>query len=191
MISNALQFLLHTILGLFTIAVLLRFYLQLTNAPFHNPVSQTIVALTNFAVRPLRRIVPSWGGLDLSTLLLAYLSQLMLHIGIQFTRDFPLFVAGHPVWLALLGLALVGIIKFSIYIFLYAVILQAILSWFHQQTVISPALHALTRPVMRPVQNLIPRLNGVDLSPLVIFIVAELLLILIVTPLELQFLRLF
>ncbi|PKO53755.1 MAG: osmotic-shock protein [Betaproteobacteria bacterium HGW-Betaproteobacteria-2] len=191
MITNALQFLLHTILGLFTIAVLLRFYLQLTNAPFHNPVSQTIVALTNFAVRPLRRIVPSWGGLDLSTLLLAYLSQLLLDIGIQLTRDFPLFVAGYPVWLALLGLALVGLIKFSIYIFLYAVILQAILSWFHQQTVISPALNALTRPVMRPVQSLVPRLNGVDLSPLVIFIIAELLLILIVTPLELQFLRLF
>jgi YggT family protein len=191
MITNALQFLLHTILGLFTIAVLLRFYLQLTNAPFHNPVSQTIVALTNFAVRPLRRIVPSWGGLDLSTLLLAYLSQLLLDIGIQFTRDFPLFVAGYPVWFALLGLALVGIIKFSIYIFLYAVILQAILSWFQQQTVISPALNALTRPVMRPIQSLIPRINGVDLSPLVIFILAELLLILIVTPLELQFLRLF
>ena len=191
MITNALQFLLHTILGLFTIAVLLRFYLQLTNAPFHNPVSQTIVALTNFAVRPLRRIVPSWGGLDLSTLLLAYLCQLLLDIGIQLTRDFPLFVAGYPVWLALLGLALVGIIKFSIYIFLYAVILQAILSWFHQQTVISPALNALTRPVMRPVQSLVPRLNGVDLSPLVVFIIAELLLILIVTPLELQFLSLF
>lgn len=191
MINTALQFLLHTILGLFTIAVLLRFYLQLTNAPFHNPVSQTIVALTNFAVRPLRRIVPSWGGLDLSTLLLAYLSQLLLHLGLLFARDFPLFVAGQPVWLALLGLGLIGIIKFSIYIFLYAVILQAILNWFHQQTLISPALNALTRPVMRPVQNLVPRLNGVDLSPLVIFIFAELLLILFVTPLELQLLSLF
>lgn len=191
MINTALQFLLHTILGLFTIAVLLRFYLQLTNAPFHNPASQTIVALTNFAVRPLRRFIPSWGGLDLSTLLLAYLSQLLLQVGLLFTRDFPLFVAGQPVWFALLGLGLIGIIKFSIYIFLYAVILQAILSWFHQQTVISPALNALTRPVMRPVQNLVPRLNGVDLSPLVIFILAELLLILFVRPLELQLLSLF
>src|SRR5690606_13841518 len=181
MITTALQFLLHTLLGLFTIVVLLRFYLQLTNAPFHNPVSQTIVALTNFAVRPLRRFIPSWGGLDLSTLLLAYLAQLLLHLGLLFTRDFPLLVAGQPVWLALLGLALVGIIKFSIYIFLYAVILQAILSWFHQQTLISPALHALTRPVMRPIQSLIPRLNGIDLSPLVIFILAELILILFVT----------
>lgn len=191
MITNALQFLLHTILGLYTIAVLLRFYLQLTNAPFHNPVSQTVVAITNFAVRPLRRILPSWGSLDLSTLLLAYISQFILHLGIQLTRDFPLMVAGHPVWLALLGLALIGVIKFSIYIFLYAVILQAILSWFNPHTVITPALNALTRPVLQPVQRFVPKMNGIDLSPLVVFILAELLLILVVTPLELQFLRLF
>jgi len=190
MITTALQFLLHTILGLFTIAVLLRFYLQLTNAPFHNPVSQTIIALTNFAVRPIRRVMPSWDGLDLSTLFLAYFSQLLLHLGLLLTRDFPLFVAGQSVWFAILGLALVGIIKFSIYIFLYAVILQAILSWFHQQTIISPVLYALTRPVMRPVQNLVPRLGGVDLSPLVIFIIAELILILFITPTEIRILRL-
>lgn len=191
MITNALQFLLHTILGLFTIAVLLRFYLQLTNAPFHNPVSQTVVALTNFAVRPLRRVIPSWGSLDLSTLLLAFVCQLMLDIGIQMTRDFPLLVAGYHVWFALLGLAILGVIKFTIYIFLYAVILQAILSWFNPHTIITPALNALTRPVMQPVQRLVPRVNGIDLSPLVIFILAELLLILFVTPLELQLLRLF
>jgi len=191
MITNALQFLLHTILGLFTIAVLLRFYLQLTNAPFHNPVSQTVVALTNFAVRPLRRIIPSWGRLDLSTLLLAYISQLILDIGIQLTRDFPLMVAGYEVWFAIAGLALLGVIKFTIYIFLYAVILQAILNWFNPHTIITPALNAVTRPVMQPVQRLVPRVNGIDLSPLVIFILAELLLILFVTPLELQLLRLF
>jgi YggT family protein len=191
MITNALQFLLHTILGLFTIAVLLRFYLQLTNAPFHNPVSQTVVALTNFAVRPLRRIIPSWGKLDLSTLILAFLSQLLLDIGVQMIRDFPLLVAGYHVWFALAGLAVLGVIKFTIYIFLYAVILQAILSWFNSHTIISPALNALTRPVMHPVQRMIPRVSGIDLSPLVIFILAELLLILFVTPLELQLLSLF
>src|SRR5690606_39697643 len=137
MIINALQFLLHTVFGLFTIAVLLRFYLQMTNAPFHNPVSQAVVAVTSFAVKPLRRFIPSWGKLDLSTLLLAYCCQLILHLGIQLTRDFPLMVAGHSVWLALFGLALIGIVKLSIYIFLYAVILQAILSWFNSHTVIS------------------------------------------------------
>lgn len=191
MITNALQFLLHTLLGLFTIAVLLRFYLQLTNAPFHNPVSQAVVALTNFAVLPLRRMIPSWGRIDLSTLLLAFICQLLLDVGIQLTREFPLLVAGYPIWLAIVGLAVLGIIKFTIYIFLYAVILQAILSWFNPHTIITPALNALTRPVMQPVQRMVPKVNGIDLSPLVIFILAELLLILFVTPLELQLLRLF
>jgi YggT family protein len=191
MIINALQFLLHTLLGLFTIVLLLRFYLQLTNAPFSNPVSQMVVAITSFAVRPLRRIMPSWGRIDLSTLLLAYISQLILHLGVQLTRDFPLLVAGHPVWLAISGLALIGVIKFSLYIFLYAVILQAILSWFNQHTMITSALSALTRPVLWPVQRFVPRLNGIDLSPLVVFILAELILILIVTPMELQLLSLF
>jgi YggT family protein len=191
MITNALQFLLHTVLGLFTIALLLRFYLQATNAPFHNPVSQAVIAITAFAVKPLRRIVPSWGKLDLSTLVLAWFSQFLLYLGLLLTQDFPLLVAGHMVWIALAGLALGGILKFSIYIFLYAVILHAILSWLNPHTVITPALNALTRPVMLPVQRHVPRLGGIDLSPLVIFILAQLLLILIVTPLELQLLRLF
>jgi YggT family protein len=191
MITNALQFLLHTVLGLFTIALLLRFYLQATNAPFHNPVSQAVIAITAFAVKPLRRIVPSWGKLDLSTLVLAWFSQFLLYLGLLLSQDFPLLVAGHMVWIALAGLALVGILKFSIYIFLYAVILHAILSWLNPHTAITPALNALTRPVMLPVQRHVPRLGGIDLSPLVIFILAQLLLILIVTPLELQLFRLF
>lgn len=191
MMTHALQFLLHTILDLFTIALLLRCYLQLTGAPFHNPVSQAVVAVTGFIVTPLRRVVPSWGRLDLSTLLLASISQFLLHLGLQLTRDFPLLVAGQQIWLALIGLALIGVVKFSIYIFLYAVVLHAILSWFHTPTAITAALNALTRPLLSRAQRLMPRLNGIDLSPLVIFILAELLLILFVTPLELRFLRLF
>lgn len=191
MINNALQFLLHTILGLFTLAVLLRFYLQLTGAPFKNPASQAVVALTNFVVVPLRRLVPGWGGLDFATLILAFVAQLLLQLATLWLSDFPLFVAGNQVWLALLGLALIGLLKLSIYIFLYAVLLQAILSWVNPYTVITPVLDALTRPLLKPVRNRIPTAGGLDLSPLVIFIGAELLLILIVAPLEQQFLKLF
>lgn len=191
MIINALEFLLQTILGLFTIAVLLRFYLQLTGASFQNPVSQAVVALTNFAVKPLRRLIPSWGGLDSSTLLLAYFSQLLLQLGTLWLRDFPLMVAGYSIWLALLGLALTGLLKLSIYIFLYAVFLQAILSWVNPYTVITPALDALTRPLLKPLRKRVPTAGGIDLTPLVVFIGAELLLILIIAPLEQQFLQMF
>lgn len=191
MMTNAMEFLLHTLLGLFTLAVLLRFYLQLTNAPFHNTFSQAVVILTNFAVRPLRRIIPSWSGLDLSTLLLAFLAQLLLQIATLWLRDFPLMVAGHLILTALLGLAFVGLLKFSITIFLYAVLLQAILSWVNPYTPLAPVLDALTRPLLNPLRKNIPMAGGIDFSPLIVFIAAELLLILLVAPLEQQFLRMF
>ncbi|MDR5172494.1 YggT family protein [Methylobacillus flagellatus] len=191
MINNALQFLLHTILGLFTLALLLRFYLQLTRAPFHNPVSQAMVAVTNFAVRPVRRFIPGIGGLDTSTLLLAFIAQFLLQVGSLWIRDFPLLVADNTIWIALLGLAFVGLLKLSIYIFLYAVLLQAILSWINPHTILTPVLDALTRPLLRPLRNRIPTAGGFDLSPLVVFIVAQLVLIVFVTPMEQQLLRLF
>jgi len=191
MMANALEFLLHTVLGLFTLAVLLRFYLQLTNAPFHNQFSQAVVSLTNFAVRPLRHIIPSWSGLDLSTLVLAFLAQLLLQLATLWLRDFPLLVAGHLIVSALLGLAFVGLLKFSITIFLYAVLLQAILSWVNPYTPLAPVLDALTAPLLNPLRKRIPMAGGIDFSPLIIFIAAELLLILLVAPLEQQFLRMF
>ena len=191
MITNALSFLLHTLLGLFTLAVLLRFYLQLTGAPFQNPASQAVVALTNFAVKPLRRIVPGWRGLDLSTLLLAFVGQLLLQLGLLWLHDFPLMVAGHVVWGVLLGLAAVGVLKLSIYIFLYAVLLQAILSWVNPHTMITPVLNALTNPLLRPLRKRISTAGGIDLTPLIVFIVAEMLLIIVVAPLEQQLLRVF
>lgn len=191
MMANALEFLLHTVLGLFTMAVLLRFYLQLTNAPFRNPFSQAVVTLTNFAVRPLRRIIPSWSGLDLSTLFLAFVAQLLLQLVTLWLRDFPLLVAGHLIVSALVGLAFVGLLKLSITIFLYAVLLQAVLSWVNPYTPLAPVLDALTAPLLNPLRKRIPMAGGIDFSPLIIFIAAELLLILLVAPLEQQFLRMF
>jgi YggT family protein len=191
MMANALEFLLHTVLGLFTLAVLLRFYLQLTNAPFRNPFSQAVVTLTNFAVRPLRRIIPSWSGLDLSTLFLAFVAQLLLQLVTLWLRDFPLLVAGHLIVSALVGLAFVGLLKLSITIFLYAVLLQAVLSWVNPYTPLAPVLDALTAPLLNPLRKRIPMAGGIDFSPLIIFIAAELLLILLVAPLEQQFLRMF
>jgi YggT family protein len=72
--TNALIFLLNTLLGLMSLAFLLRFYLQAANAPFRNPLSQAVVTITDFAVIPARRVVPSMFKLDTSTLLLAFVT---------------------------------------------------------------------------------------------------------------------
>ncbi len=189
MIATAFAFILQTIFGLFTLMLLLRFYLQLTRAPFQNPISQAVVAVTNFVVKPVRKVVPGWRGLDLTTLLLAYVTQFILLVLIRWLGDFPFLVAGSSIWIALLGLALVEILKLSIYIFLYAVIAQAILSWINPYNQLTPLLDALTRPVLNPLRRLIPTAGGFDFSPIVVFIVAQLLLMLVVAPLEMQFMR--
>ena len=191
MLAQALEFLFGTVLGLFTLALLLRFYLQLTAAPFHNPFCQAVVALTNFAVRPLRRVLPAWGWLDSASLLLALLSQLLLQLTVLWLRDFPLLVADAPVLPALLGLAALSLVRLSIYIFMYGVLLQAILSWINPHTPLAPVLDSLTRPLLRPLRRRMPLLGGIDLSPLVVFIAAELMLMLLVMPLEMQLSRLF
>jgi len=191
MIATALAFILQTLLGLFTLMVLLRFYLQLTGAPFKNPVSQAVITVTNFAIKPLRRVIPGWGGLDLSSLVLAYFTQFILLVAIRWLSDFPFMVAGSSIWLALLGLAMAEILKLSIYIFLYAVIAQAILSWLNPHNPLGPVLDALTRPILSPIQRLIPSAGGFDFSPIIVFIIAQLLLMLFIAPLEMQFARLF
>lgn len=191
MLSGALIFLLDTLLGLLTLAFLLRCYLQLTGAPFHNPFSQSVIAFTNFAVRPLRRFVPAIGWLDTASLLLALLTQLLLQLAILWLRDFPILVAGSQIFLAMTGLALLGVFKLTLYMLLYAVIIQAILSWVNPHTPLAPVLDSLTRPFLRPIRRHLPATAGFDLSPLVIFIVVQLLLMMLVAPMESQLLHLF
>lgn len=184
MINNAITFLLETVLGLLSIAFLLRFYFQLTKASFQNQFAQLIVTLTNFAVKPARRIVPGLGKIDISTLLLAYLTQLIMHTLVLLLKGFPLFVAGNSVWLVILGVALIGILSSSVSIFLYAVLIQAVLSWVNPHTPVAPTLTSLTYPVLRLFRKYIPPAGNFDLSPLAFIILAQLLLTTILIPLE-------
>ena len=118
MFANAMEFVLGTVLGLLTIAFLLRCYLQLTGAPFHNPVSQFVVAVTNFAVRPVRRLIPAIGWLDTASLLLALLTQLLLQLAVLWLRDFPLMVADPQVYGAVRGRAARGNLNHTLNIML-------------------------------------------------------------------------
>ena len=191
MLTNALAFLLQTILGLLVLAFLVRFFLQLTRTSFQNPLAQAIISVTNFAVKPLRRILPSWRNIDLSTLILALATQWLLQLGLLSLQDFPLLVAGNQIWFILFGLAVVSIIKLSIYIFIGAVLIQAVLSWVNPYSPMSPMLNSFTLPVLKPLRQFFTAANGLDFSPLVFTIVAQLLIITIVVPLENYFNKMF
>ncbi len=187
MLTNALAFLLQTILGLLVLAFLVRFFLQLTRTSFQNPLAQTVISVTNFAVKPLRRILPSWRNIDLSTLMLAIITQWLLQLGLLSLQDFPLLVAGNQVWFILIGIALVSVIKLSIYIFIGAVLIQAVLSWISPYSPMSPMLNSFTSPVLKPLRQFFTAANGLDFSPLVFTIIAQLLIITLVVPLEYYF----
>lgn len=184
MLNNALIFLLQAILGLMVLLFLLRFYFQLTKVSFQQQAAQLVVTLTNFAVKPMRRIVPSFRQIDLSTLLLAYLTQLLLTFATLWLKGFPLLIAGSHVWLTVLLVALLGIISMSISIFMYAVLIQAVLSWVNPYTPIAPVLDKLTYPVLSVLRKFIPNAGNIDLSPLIFIIAAQLLLTTILIPVE-------
>ena len=178
MIAGALVFLVETLGGLFTVALLLRFLLQWTRAAQRGPVSDFFNALTNFAVRPARRVIPGLWGLDLATLVLAWLTQLIEVALVLQLRGYDFGPAAGPAIVALLLLAAVMVLRFLLYIVIVVVILQAVLSWVNPYSPIAPLLNALTRPLLRPFQRRIPPLANVDLSPLFVIIVCQLLLML-------------
>ena len=72
-LTNPAVFLIQTLFGLYILLVVLRFLLQTTRADFYNPISQFIVKATAPVLKPLRRLIPGFAGVDLSSLVLAWL----------------------------------------------------------------------------------------------------------------------
>ncbi len=190
MLSGAVIFLVETGFGLFVVALLLRFYLQWVRAPYRNPLSEFLQALTDFMVRPARRLVPGLWGLDLATLALAWLIQLLeLFIVIQL-RGYQAGPDAGIAFAALLVLALVALVRIGLYIVMAAVIVQVVLSWVGPYSPVLPLLNSMTRPFLRVFQRRIPPVGNVDLSPLFALVVIQLLLILLIAWAEAALTRL-
>jgi len=153
---NPFVFLIDILLQLYATALLIRVLLQWVRADFYNPVSQFIVKITNPPVLPLRKIIPGFAGIDMATLLLAFL-VLAIKSMIVFQTIEPLAIS-----IIALGETLVLIIS----IFLYSIIIQAILSWVNPDPY-NPAvslLNSLTYPVLKHFRRLIPPMSGIDIS---------------------------
>lgn len=184
MLTTALVFLIETAAGIFTVSLLLRFLLQWARAAQRNPIADFLNALTNWAVRPARRVIPSAWGLDLSTLLLAWLTQVVELFIVLTLQGFHFGSVGGQAVLAVVLLGGLMIVRLLLYIVIVVVIVQAVLSWVNPYSPITPLLNALTRPLLQPFQRRIPPLANVDLSPLFVIIACQLMLILPVAYLE-------
>ncbi len=176
MLNQGLFFILNTVFGLFIIALLLRFYLQLFRAPYRNPLSHFLISLTDFLVRPARKIIPGLWGLDLATLLLAWIIEFLVLAAILWING----IAPHPYTpislLVILLLSLMGLLKHSIHIFMLVLIVQAVLSWVNPYSPISGVLDSLSRPFLIFFRRRIPLIGNVDISPLIVLILLQFIL---------------
>jgi YggT family protein len=153
---------------MYLIAMLLRFILQVVRADFYNPITQFLVRATNPLVIPLRRIIPGLGGFDLATLVLALVLQIAAIVTLLLVngQGFP-----NPVQLVLW--AALGLVGLLVYIYFFAILGMIILSWVAAGSG-HPAIYLLyqiTEPVMAPFRRLLPSMGGLDLSPLLVFII--------------------
>ncbi|MBW8306956.1 MAG: YggT family protein [Thiobacillus sp.] len=184
MIEAALKFLIQTLGNLFVIAVLLRFMMQLFRVPFRNPFAQFIVALTDFAVKPLRRVVPGLWGLDWACLVLAWLVELVVVTAGYWLDGFPFALAGGRIWPVMLGLAAVKLLSLTVYLIIGLTLIRAVLSWINSDTPLVPVVYTLTEPFLRPLRRIVPMVSNIDLTPLVLFILCQLVLMVPLLALE-------
>jgi YggT family protein len=175
-LTQTLIFLITTLGDLFVFALLLRFILQCLRAPARNPLSAFVVALTDFIVLPARRVIPGMWGLDLATFILAWLTAAVELWLILQLKGYVLGSAVGVAFFALAALAAIHIVRLTLYIVMFAIVLQAVLSWVNPYNPLAPLLTAVTRPFLRPFQKVVPLVANVDLSPLAALIVCQLLL---------------
>ena len=181
MFSEAIMFLLDVLLQPFVAILLLRFHLQWLRAPMRNPVGEFVMVLTDFLVLRFRRFVPPIKGLDSASLLLSLLFEILYLIGYLWLQGFQFHGFVLP---GLVLLAMVKLLKISIYLLMMAVFVQAILSWVNPYTPIAPLLTSITHRFLQPLRRLLPMLGSLDLSALFLIIICQLIVIVPVRMLE-------
>ena len=170
-LNTAAVYVLQTLGSLYLLIVLMRFVLQLVRANFYNPLCQFIVKATQPLLKPLRRVIPSMFGLDMSSLVLALIVQIVLMAVILLLKGFEVDL------LLLVPWALIALFSLFLNVLFYAMIISVILSW------VAPGSHnpgaelvaQITEPVLAPFRRIIPSLGGLDISPIFAFIVIQLL----------------
>lgn len=177
MLTQAGLFLLNAVLGFLTFALLLRFYMQAFRVSFANQVGAFVVQLTNWLVKPLRRVLPGVFGLDLASLLPAYLLQLVLLFAVFALRGAFEMQAPGQVLAMLFWQGALATLRISIYLLIGALILQAVLSWVSPYSPLSRPVAQLTQPFLNPIRRIVPPIAAIDLSPLVAILLAQLILI--------------
>jgi YggT family protein len=186
MIDQAIKLVVDVVFGLIVFSLLGRFLMQLLRAPFRNPIGQAVMALTDWVVKPLRKALPGFGGIDWASLFAAFVFQLLWLLALYaiFGRGFSMSGAGFAY---LLAATLLELVKGALWLMVFVIIVQAVLSWVAPDGPLAGLLNAMTFPFLRPLRRVIPPIGGtLDLTPLILIVIVQLILILPVRWLEQQ-----
>jgi len=169
MVGDIARFLLNVVFTLYGAVLLLRLWLQFARLPPYNPISRTVFQVTDWIVVPLRRVFGGRGGVDWASLVAAwitaliYLGTIMLIAGAS-----PLAILPEGLWIALMLM-----LKWGINLVMWVTLLMVILSWVNPNAPAMPVLYALTAPILDPIRRVLPSLGGMDLSPLILFLLTQ------------------
>ncbi|MGT2470120.1 YggT family protein [Paraburkholderia terrae] len=175
MFGDIARFLLNTIFTLFGAALLLRAWLQFIRMQPYNPVSSAVMQATNWLVLPLRKLIPSTRGIDWASIIATLLTSLV------YVVLMVAIVGVDPLGLmpSLLIVALLTVIKWALNLLIWLTILMALLSWLNPRSPAMPILYQLTAPFLDPLRKVMPRLGGIDLSPILLFVIVQVLLMVV------------
>lgn len=171
---QAIYFLADAIVSFFCTLFLLRFMMQCCRVSFGGQLGDFVVKLTNWGVKPLRRVLPGLGGLDWTSLLAAFALQLLL--GALVVALSGVSADGAGIVVMILMMALRSLLRLAVYILIGALILQAVLSWINPRSPLAAPAWQLTRPLLDPLRRVIPPISGIDLSPLVAILLLQVVL---------------
>ena len=179
-LSQPLVFLVEVVFGVYVTLVLLRFLFQLTRVDFYNPISQLIAKATNPPLAVLRYVVPATGRVDVACLILALATQYLLFIVVA------LIVGASFAPVALLVLCVAELVSHGLNIFIFAILILAVLSWVAPYTrhPVAQVLEQLTAPVLAPARRMLPPMSGIDFSPMLCMFALFFLKLLLIPPLR-------
>lgn len=177
MLAQILEFLIDTASSFLVFLLLARFHFQWLRISFRNQVGEFIIVLTNWLVLPARRVLPGLTGLDLPTLLIAWIVQAATLAVVHVLRGYGF--GGLPGTAAAIfsGLALFDLLRYSLYLLIFALIMQAVLSWTNPGSPFGSMFDAMVRPFLRPIRRYVPPVANIDLSPLVLIVLLQVVLI--------------
>lgn len=179
MLTSLVLLILNAVASFLTLMLLARFFMQWQRVSFRNQLGQFITATTDWLVLPLRRVIPGLFGLDIASLLPAWAVQALM-VTIEFALR-GLDFGGNPVGalLGVSGIGLVELMRMMVYLLIGVVLMSAILSWVNPYAPMAPVINALADPFLRPIRRVVPTIANVDLSPLVLLLVLQVVLMLL------------